>query len=107
MNYPESMVKSVRNSIDNLVIESDGAGKWKSNGSYLMDDIADIMANVLGQPINIEATKIKRDRQVAEMIAQYRKNWQPPSDEALAEMRAEFGAGEVVVDVLSGRRIQL
>lgn len=51
-----------------------------------------------------------RNAETKALIAAYRKAQRkagPPSGERLAEMRAAFGPGAVVVDVISGRRIQL
>lgn len=89
-----------------LLLDKDGAGYWAVNGNYIFDDNA-YEAHLGGVPINLDATFDKREAQVSEQLAKYRKNWRPPSGEALAEMRSAFGAGEVVVDVLSGKVIQL
>ena len=108
MEYSETELKYLRQWIadGDLIIESDGAGKWKTNGSYLMSDVAK-QVKYLGQPIDLEATAKKRDAQVTKELAEYRRRWKAPSGEALAEMRAEFGAGTEMVDVLSGRRFTL
>lgn len=50
-----------------------------------------------------------RDEQTAQSLAEYRERMKDyvPSAEELAEMRAAFGPGQTVVDVITGRRIQL
>ena len=111
----EWFVKDTQKNIDRIVemynkgellLDSDGAGRWKSNGRYIPDECA-YYGYLGGVPINLDATEVKRDRQVDEELAQYRRNWKPPSEEALAEMRAEFGEGAEIVDVLSGRTFRV
>jgi hypothetical protein len=48
-------------------------------------------------------------KQTQKILADYRSRMKDykPSPEHLAEMRAAFGAGKVVVDVITGRRIKL
>ena len=50
---------------------------------------------------------MKRNAQVQKELAQYRANYTGPSDEEVAEMRAAFGEGETVVDVITGKTIKL
>jgi len=49
------------------------------------------------------------DEDVEKSITAYKKQQKntPPSEEVLAEMRAAFGPGETVVDVLSGKEYHL
>lgn len=88
--------------------EHDKVLRWKSNGSV---PPADCVAhwNFLG--LTCTDTLLRCDevraRELADFAAEYRKNQGPPSDEEMFEMRAAFGPGEVVVDVISGRRTQL
>jgi hypothetical protein len=46
---------------------------------------------------------------MAKHIAEYTafQKAHPPTEEELADMRAAFGPGQEVVDVISGRRIKL
>ena len=100
----DRMVQKYKNG--ELILDEDGAGHWASNGRYIFDDNA-YEAFLGGVPINLDATEQKRAVQVEETLAEYRRNWKPPSGEALAEMRAEFGEGTEMVDVLSGRKFRL
>lgn len=90
------------------VVEQDGAIKWKSNGCYLMDDACE-MLEYKGFPFSREATRQKREIQVDQEIAEYkaRRKGQPLSDEELYEMRAAFGPGETIVNVITGETHQL
>ena len=90
----------------NAIVDENGAIKWKSNGSYLMDDFCEKL-EYAGYPFSREATKNARDIQVHRELNEYRKNQKAPSPEELEAMRAAFGEGTTIVDVLSGRTIQL
>ena len=90
-----------------LIIE-DGVGKWLRSDNIIPDECA-FYAEYMGLPIDREATAKARDEELQMLIEEYREyqDEHEPSDEELFEMRAAFGEGEVVVDVLTGRRIQL
>ena len=87
-------------------VDSNGAIRWKNNGNYLMDDYCEVL-EYAGYPFSREATKAARDAQVAEQLAAYRANPPMMTDEYIAEMRAAFGSGTSVVDVISGKQIIL
>lgn len=87
-----------------------GELRWASNNRCVPEDIAEF-AHYLGvlTEAGVWWTEHERDLEQAAFIAEYqrqRATWSP-SGEELAEMRAAFGEGEVVVDVITGRRIQL
>lgn len=93
--------------ISTAIVEDDGAIKWESNGHYLMEDTMDrIIANGFAD-FSREATTAKREAQNDAFLAAYRKADRGPSQEELAEMRAAYGTGVTVVDVITGRRISL
>ena len=54
-----------------------------------------------------EATAAKREAQTAAFLDSYRKNYKGPSEEEKAEMRAAFGTGTTVVNVITGQRTKL
>jgi hypothetical protein len=54
-----------------------------------------------------EASVAAREADDDKFFAEYRKNQRPLSGEELFEMRAAFGPGETVVDVISGRKTKL
>lgn len=87
-------------------VDSNGAIRWKNNGNYLMDDYCEVL-EYAGYPFSREATKAARDVQVAQQLADYRANPPMITDEDIAEMRAAFGSGTSVVDVISGQQILL
>ena len=90
----------------NAIVEDDGAIKWKSNDAYIPDDFCEKL-EYAGYKFSREATAVKRNAQVQKELAQYRANYTGPSDEEVAEMRAAFGEGETVVDVITGKTIKL
>lgn len=98
--------KAVAMADSDATVDENGAISWKSNGSYLMDDLCEKL-EYAGYPFSREATKNARQLQVAKELDEYRKNWTEPSAEEKERMRAEFGTGTTVVDVLAGRRIKL
>lgn len=87
-----------------LVIEADGAGRWKSSGHYIPDDCA-VVAVYAGIPIDRDATERARDRENAEFFKSIKPR--QPSAEEMAEMRNAFGAGAEVVNVLTGQRFRV
>lgn len=98
--------KAVAEADRNAIVDENGAIRWKSNGSYLMDDFCEKL-EYAGYNFSREATKNARQLQVARELEEYRKNWTEPSQEEKEQMRAAFGPGTTVVDVLAGRRITL
>lgn len=97
---------AVKEADDFATVESDGAIKWNNNDAYIPDDFCEKL-EYMGYPFSREATKAKRDAQVAKELADYRANYTGPSEEEIAEMRATFGEGEEIVDVITGRTIKL
>ena len=79
--------------------------KWASNGRYCPVDACQDM----GIPADLAAQEKARHHQVACFLARYRREQanRQPSGEQLAEMRAAFGPGTTVVNVITGRRTRL
>lgn len=88
------------------VVEPDGAVKWKTNGSYLMDDLCEQLDRA-GFEFSWEATRQKRAKQTEERIREYCQNHKGPTEEELSEMQSVFGKGTTVVDVISNEEITL
>ncbi len=83
-----------------------GVARWASNGAIPPADCCDDFAEA-GCPIDVAACKVARDADNAAFVTAYRKNPPVVTAEAMAEMRAAYGTGTTVVDVISGRRIKL
>lgn len=90
------------NAFNECTVENDGAIKWKVNGSYLMDDMCEVL-EYAGFLFSRKATALKREAQVHKEIKEYRKNPPAITSEDVAEMRAAFGARTKVVNVITGQ----
>ena len=93
---------------DNYEIRTNmnGAAFWNSNGNYLPADCCEILAHT-DFPFSPEETAKAREAQTAAFLENYRKNYTGPSEEEKAEMRAAFGSGSTVIDIITGERISL
>lgn len=93
--------------LDSGDITIDAAGIARNCiGRVLMSDMLEKVA-LLTSEVNVEETEAARAAEVSADLAEYRASRQEPSEEELMEMQAAFGAGTIVVDVLSGRQIKL
>ena len=63
----------------------------------------------IGKRFNMNKSIAARDREQKKSIEQYRKSMQNHkySEEELSEMRAVYGKGEIIVDVITGKKIKL
>lgn len=93
--------------LKNVEVDDDGAARWKNNGGYLMDDVIEKLLVGGADWFDVELTKAKRREQVKKIVANARKSKCEPSDEELYEMKAAFGSGTTVVNVLTGKKIRL
>ena len=92
-----------------LIIE-DGAAKWDTNGSYLMQDIMEVLLHSkYADLIDLQHHEAMRDAQVTEEINAYKERMKNHvyDEEELAEMRSAFGAGTEIVNVFTGDTITL
>jgi len=93
---------------DMNVLSKEGVVRWKSNGQVPFSDMLGdflLLGTISREQYEAsnKARKVDNDR----FFAEYRRNQGPPSDEEIFEMRAAFGPGATVVDVISGRTIKL
>lgn len=98
--------RAVRKADELAIVDSNGAIRWKNNGSYLMDDFCE-MLEYAGYQFSRKATAEARNIQVVESLKNYKLNYTGPNAEELAEMRASFGEGETIVNVITGDVIQI
>ena len=66
-----------------------------------------VMLTYVTDEVDVEATNKARDEEEEAFLAEYRKNVRPMDAEMLWEMRAAFGPGATVVDVITGRKYHL
>ncbi len=104
MDWREKEAARNREKIETETYDIDGVKYWKTNDSpvpYWVYDEA-----------GLDCPEIQReahDRHVGESIAEYREQMKNHvySEEELFEMRAAFGPGVTVVNVLTGKKVTL
>ena len=75
-------------------------------GRVLMSDLAEKVSYITDR-IDLEATKEARSEAVSQELTALRNNARPATEEEKNEMRAAFGKGQTVVNILTGERINL
>ena len=87
---------------------ADGVVRWTSNNRVMPKDCREILSHTAYRDLfSEEASRAAEDAETAAFLESYRKNYTGPSEEEKAEMRAAFGTGNTVVDVITGKRIRL
>ena len=75
-------------------------------GRALMDDLLEKLLLVTGKA-DSAATRAAREAEVQADLESYRASRKAPSAEELAEMRAAFGKGATVMNILTNEKIFL
>ena len=88
-----------------ITIDENGVAR-NCIGRVLMSDMLEKLTFVTDE-VDEEATKAARDEEVTRSLAEYRRNAKPASEEEINEMRAAFGEGQTIVNILTGERITL
>ena len=88
-----------------ITIDEDGVAR-NCIGRVLMSDMLEKLTYVTDE-VDEEATKAARDEEVTRSLAEYRRTAKPASEEEINEMRAAFGEGQTIVNILTGERITL
>lgn len=101
-------LKAAEKNWNDMYFDIEGIPRWKSNDRVPMNDMLD-MWKYLGKDFNYEKANETRQKEDEEAIKQYcnRRAEYRYSDEELIEMRAAFGEGQEVVDILTGESIIL
>lgn len=87
---------------------ADGVVRWTSNNRVMPKDCREILSHTAYRDLfSEEASRAAEDAETAAFLESYRKNYTGPSEEEKAEMRAAFGTGSTVVDIITGERIRL
>ena len=77
--------------------------RWNSNRQVPPREcVAEIQRNGWIGRLEVDNSDFARDTELEEVLVEYRATYRGPSEEQLAEMRAEFGAGTEIVNVLTG-----
>jgi hypothetical protein len=84
--------------------DADGIIRWKTNNVVPFADMLEANG-ITGDELARHVAAREKDNDA--FFAEYRRR-QPakPSAEAMYEMRAAFGPGQVIVDVITGRRVR-
>lgn len=93
-----------------LFFRADGVALWKTSGNVIPDNVVEILKHSAYRELfDEEATTRAKEEQDAEAIASYKRRMQNHkySQEEMAEMRAAFGEGTEVVDIITGRTVRL
>ena len=88
-----------------ITIDENGIAK-NCIGRTLHDDMLEKIAMV-NDKVNVETTRAARDEETAKAIEAYKASYTGPSEEEMFEMRAAYGKGTTVVDVLTCKKIKL
>lgn len=97
--------KRIEQAKNDITVDANGVARNKI-GRAIMSDMVEVFSHT-GIEFDKEATEQARDEEVTKSIAEYKANARPATAEELAEMRNAFGEGATVVDVLTGKKIQL
>ena len=103
----EAELAKVKADLDSGAITIDEAGVARNCiGRALMDDLLEKLVLVTDKA-DSAATRAARAAEVKADLESYRAARKAPSAEELAEMRAAFGEGAKVLDIITGEEIQL
>ena len=87
---------------------ADGVVRWTSNNRVMPKDCREILSHTVYRDLYSEdASRAAEEAETAAFLESYRKNYKESGEEEKAEMRAAFGAGTTVVDIITGERIRL
>ena len=103
----EKELEKIREELEQGFITIDENGVARNRiGRVLMSDMLEKLTYITDK-VDEEATAAARDEEVSRSLAAYRANAKPASEEEKNEMRAAFGKGKTVVNILTGERIRL
>lgn len=103
----EAELERVKADLDSGAITIDEAGVARNCiGRALMDDLMEMLVLVTDKA-DSAATQAAREAEVKADLESYRAARRATSATEMAEMRAVFGKGTTVVDVLTSEKIQL
>ena len=103
----EKELERIKKELEQGLITIDENGVARNRiGRVLMSDMLEKLTYITDS-VDAEATAAARDEEVSQNLAAYRANAKPASEEEKNEMRAAFGKGQTVVNILTGERITL
>ena len=103
----EKELEKVKEELEKGLITIDENGVARNRiGRVLMSDMLEKLTYVT-DAVDAEATTKAREEEVAKTLGEYRKNARPATEEELDEMRAAFGTGKTVVNIITGQEYHL
>lgn len=103
----ERELDNIRKDLDEGRITIDEFGVVRNCvGRALQNDMLEKVMMV-SYRVNAEATRKECEKEAMASFETYRANYTGPSEEELFEMRAAYGKGTTVVDVITGKKIKL
>ena len=90
-----------------ITIDKEGVAR-NCIGRVVVDEVANALDYIIQDgSFRLDKTVEAREVEDAQFIKNYIAQDRGPSDEEIIEMRAAFGEGTTVIDVLTGKEIQL
>ena len=103
----EKELKQIEKDLNEGKITIDASGVARNCiGRVLMNDLLEKLT-YLTDKVDVEATQAARSAEVSKSLEGYRRTARSASHEELNEMRAAFGEGQTVVDIITGQRYSL
>ena len=103
----EKELEQIREDFETGKITVDENGVARNRiGRILMSDLLEKLTYITDK-VDVEATKAAREAETDAFLESYRKANHRRSNEELNEVRATFGTGTTVVDIITGERIRI
>ena len=103
----EKELEKVREELEQGLITIDENGVARNRiGRVLMSDMLEKLTYIT-DVVDAEATRKAREEEVTKTLEEYRRNARPATEEELDEMRAAFGTGKTVVNIITGQEYHL
>lgn len=103
----EKELSNIRKDLDEGRITIDEFGVARNCvGRALQNDMLEKLVMVTDK-VDANATRKACEEETMKAIEAYRASYTGPSEEELFEMRAAYGKGTTVVDVITGKKIRL
>ena len=103
----EKELEKVREELKQGLITIDESGVARNRiGRVLMSDMLEKLTYIT-DAVDAEATTKAREEENTKALEEYKKNARPATEEELDEMRAAFGKGKTVVNIITGQKYHL
>lgn len=103
----EKELTKIREELEQGLITIDENGVARNRiGRVLMSDLFEKLTFIT-DAVDAKATAEARDEEVSRSLSAYQASRKPANEEEKNEMRAAFGKGQTVVNILTGERITL